>query len=78
MNLFEQMGYQNYIDESAIAIADEIENDINNYTEEEKKEFMENVNNGDYYELQEWIQSYLDDIDTEVIIILSKRLGFEY
>lgn len=37
MNLIEQMGYQNYINESAIAIADEIEYEINHYTEEEKK-----------------------------------------
>lgn len=78
MNLIEQMGYQNYINESAIAIADEIEYEINNYTEEEKKEFIENINNEDYYELQEWIQSYLSDINSEIMIILSEKLGFKY
>lgn len=78
MNLIEQMGYQNYINESAIAIADEIEYEINHYTEEEKKEFIENVNNEDYYELQEWIQSYLSDINSEIMIILSEKLGFKY
>lgn len=78
MNLIEQMGYQNYINTSAIAIADEIENEINYYTEEQKKEFIERLNNEDYYELQEWIQSYLSDINSEIMIILSKKLGFEY
>ena len=48
------------------------------YTEEKKKEFMENINNEDYYELQEWIQSYLSDIDSEIMIILSEKLGFKY
>ena len=78
MNLIEQIGYQNYINESAIAIADEIEYEINYYTKEEKKEFIERLNNEDYYELQEWIQSYLSDINSEIMIILSKKLGFEY
>lgn len=37
MNLIEQIGYQNYINTSAMAIADEIENEISYYIEEEKK-----------------------------------------
>ena len=78
MNLIEQIGYQNYINASGIAIADEIENEINYYTEEEKKEFIEILNNEDYYELQEWIQSYLSDINSEIMIILSEKLGFKY
>ena len=78
MNLIEQIGYQNYINASGIAIADEIENEINYYTEEEKKEFIERLNNEDYYELQEWIQSYLSDINSEIMIILSEKLGFKY
>lgn len=78
MNLIEQIGYQDYINTSAIAIADEIENEINYYTEEEKKDFIERLNNEDYYELQEWIQSYLSDINSEIMIILSNKLGFEY
>lgn len=78
MNLIEQIGYQNYINASGIAIADEIENEINYYREEEKKEFIERLNNEDYYELQEWIQSYLSDINSEIMIILSEKLGFKY
>lgn len=78
MNLIEQIGYQNYINTSDIAIADEIENEISYYIEEEKKEFIERLNNEDYYELQEWIQSYLSDINSEIMIILSEKLGFKY
>ena len=72
------MRYGDYINEVAIVIADDIEDDVNSYSKEEKKDFIERLNNEDYYELQEWIQSYLSDINSEIMIILSKKLGFEY
>lgn len=43
MNLIEQIGYQNYINTSAIAIADEIENEISYYIEEEKKRIYRKI-----------------------------------
>lgn len=72
------MRYGDYINEVAIVIADDIEDDVNSYSKEEKEDFIERLNNEDYYELQEWIQSYLSDINSEIMIILSKKLGFEY
>lgn len=72
------MRYGDYINEVAIVIADDIEGDVNSYSKEEKENFIERLNNEDYYELQEWIQSYLSDINSEIMIILSKKLGFEY
>lgn len=72
------MRYGDYINETAIVIADDIEGDVNSYSKEEKEDFIERLNNEDYYELQEWIQSYLSDINSEIMIILSKKLGFEY
>lgn len=72
------MKYGDYINEVAIVIADDIEDDVNSYSKEEKEDFIERLNNEDYYELQEWIQSYLSDINSEIMIILSNKLGFEY
>lgn len=72
------MRYGDYINEVANVIADDIEGDVNSYSKEEKENFIERLNNEDYYELQEWIQSYLSDINSEIMIILSKKLGFEY
>lgn len=73
------MRYTDYIKEVAIVIANDIEENINyDYTEEEKKEFIENLNNEDYYNLINCIQSYTDDIQTEVLTILADKLGFEY
>lgn len=72
------MRYGDYINEVAIVIADDIEGDVNSYSKEEKEDFIKRLNNEDYYELQEWIQSYLSDINSEIMIILSKKLGFEY
>lgn len=72
------MRYGDYINEVAIVIADDIEDDVNSYSKEEKEDFIERLNNEDYYELQEWIQSYLSDINSEIMIILSNKLGFEY
>ena len=72
------MRYGDYINEVAIVIADDIEDDVNSYSKEEKEDFIERLNNEDYYELQEWIQSYLSDINSEIMIILSNKLGFKY
>ena len=72
------MRYGDYINEVAIVIADDIKDDVNSYSKEEKEDFIERLNNEDYYELQEWIQSYLSDINSEIMIILSNKLGFEY
>ena len=72
------MRYGDYIKEIAIVIADDIEGDVNSYSKEEKEDFIERLNNEDYYELQEWIQSYLSDINSEIMITLSNKLGFEY
>lgn len=73
------MKYTDYIKEVAIVIANDIEENINyDYTEEEKKEFIEDLNNEDYYNLINCIQSYTDDIQTEVLTILADKLGFEY
>lgn len=78
MNL-NDMKYTDYIKEVAIVIANDIEENINyDYTEEEKKEFIEDLNNEDYYNLINCIQSYTDDIQTEVLTILADKLGFEY
>ena len=77
MNL-NNMRYGDYIQEIAITIADDIEGDVNSYSKEEKEDFIERLNNEDYYELQEWIQSYLNDINIEIMTLLSKKLGFEY
>lgn len=78
MNL-NDMRYTDYIKEVAIVIANDIEENINyDYTEEEKKEFIEDLKNEDYYNLINCIQSYTDDIQTEVLTILADKLGFEY
>lgn len=78
MNLDIQKRYEEYITEIAITIADDIETDIDYYTEKEKEEFMEPLNKEDYYNLQQWIESYTNDIEREVMIILAHRLGFKY
>ena len=78
MNL-NNMGYTDFVKEVAIVIANDIEENISyDYTEEEKEEFIEELNEGIYYTLQEWIQSYLSDINGEVMIMLADKLGFEY
>ena len=78
MNL-NDMSYTDYIKEVAIVIANDIEEDINyDYTEKEKEEFIKELNEGIYYTLQEWIQTYLSDINGEIMIILADKLGFEY
>lgn len=43
-----------------------------------KKEFIEDLNNEDYYNLINYIQTYTDDIQTEAITILAEKLKFEY
>lgn len=78
MNL-NDMSYTDYIKEVAIVIANDITEDINcNYTEKEKEEFIKELDEGIYYTLQEWIQTYLSDINGEIMIILADKLGFEY
>lgn len=78
MNL-NDMSYTDYIKEVAIVIANDIEEDINcDYTEKEKEEFIKELDEGIYYTLQEWIQTYLSDINGEIMIILADKLGFEY
>lgn len=70
--------YEDYINEIAIYIADDIEADIDSYSNEEKEHFLNRLNKEGYYELQEWISTYTHDIEREVMIILSNKLGFEY
>lgn len=78
MNL-NNMGYTDFLKEVAIVIANDIEKNINyDYTEEEKKELIEDLNNEDYYNLINYIQTYTDDIQTEAITILANQLRFEY
>lgn len=78
MNL-NDMSYTDYIKEVAIVIADDIEESINySYTEKEKKELIEDLNNEDYDNLINYIQTYTDDIQTEAITILANQLRFEY
>lgn len=78
MNL-NDMSYTDYIKEVAIVIADDIEESINySYTEKEKKELIEDLNNEGYDNLINYIQTYTDDIQTEAITILANQLGFEY
>lgn len=78
MNL-NDMRYTDFVKEVAIVIANDIEENINyDYTEEEKKEFIEDLNNEDYYNLINYIQTYTDDIQTETITILTEKLKFEY
>ena len=73
------MGYTDFLKEVAIVIANDIEKNINyDYTEEEKKELIEDLNNEDYYNLINYIQTYTDDIQTEAITILANQLRFEY
>jgi len=77
MNL-NNMRYGDYINEIAIIIANDIEADIDSYSKEEKEHFINKLNKEDYYELQEWISTYTHDIEEEVMIMLSHRLGFKY
>lgn len=78
MNL-NNMRYTDFVKEVAIVIANDIEENINyDYTEEEKKELIEDLNNEDYYNLINYIQTYTDDIQTEAITILANQLEFEY
>lgn len=78
MNL-NNMRYTDFVKEVAIVIANDIEENINyDYTEEEKKELIEDLNNEDYYNLINYIQTYTDDIQTEAITILANQLGFKY
>lgn len=78
MNLNEHIRYEDYINEIAITIADDIEADVDSYSKEEKEYFINKLNNEDYYELQEWISTYTHDIEREVMIMLGHRLGFKY
>lgn len=78
MNLNEYIRYEDYINEIAITIADDIEADVDSYSKEEKEHFINKLNKQDYYKLQEWISTYTHDIEREVMIILGHRLKFEY
>mgnify|MGYP006928634558 CR=1 FL=1 len=78
MNLNEHIRYEDYINEIAITIANDIEADVDSYSKEEKEHFINKSNKEDYYELQEWISTYTHDIEREVMIMLSHRLGFKY
>ena len=78
MNL-NNMRYTDFVKEVAIVIANDIEENINcDYTEKEKEEFIKELDEGIYYTLQELIQTYLSDINGEIMIILADKLGFEY
>lgn len=70
--------YEDYINEIAIYIADDIKGDVDSYSKEEKEHFINKLNKQDYYELQEWISTYTHDIEREVMIILSNKLEFKY
>ena len=73
------MRYTDFVKEVAIVIANDIEENINcDYTEKEKEEFIKELDEGIYYTLQELIQTYLSDINGEIMIILADKLGFEY
>ena len=78
MDLNEHIRYEDYINEIAITIADDIEADVDRYSKEEKEHFINKLNKQDYYELQEWISTYTHDIEREVMIILGHRLKFKY
>lgn len=78
MDLNECIRYEDYINEIAITIADDIEADVDSYSKEEKEHFINKLNKQDYYELQEWISTYTHDIEREVMIMLSHRLKFKY